>query len=298
MRAIYSGLVLSLVLILAFFDSDVANERIKTFTFEGVNSINIQTVSGNIRICAGGESKFMVELKNDLEKPEWLSPTVEADHGELSIEEHFTGNNVRGETYWTVYLPKSDSLFFIKCNSASGNVSIDSVHAKEIEVSTASGSIAVRDCDADFVTTNSASGDISVGSVLAKELELSAASGSITVENSQIEESGKITSASGDVELYLPRLPSMRLEASSASANITLEVPQFGENFSMTLMKRAGSGRIKCPFEYTEKTTIRYHENDDYRTDCYLVKRGEGGPDIKLATASGTIKIETDATSK
>ncbi len=114
------------------------------------------------------------------------------------------------------------------------------------------------------------------------------------VEDADVDCCAEIASASGDVELYLPRLPSERLEASSASADVLLEVPRFGENFSMTLMKRADKGKVKCPFEYSEKETIRLNRHDRYLTDRYVVKRGKGGPDIKLTTASGTIEIETD----
>jgi DUF4097 and DUF4098 domain-containing protein YvlB len=312
MRSVYCCLLLSIVVMTVFSVTVIASERIKTFTFEGINSVNIQTVSGNIRICSGNESELVVELKNDLEKPEMLSPEVKEDNGELSIEEHFRGNNVRGEIFWTVYVPplailktikchsaSGDMQFerikvdFIKTESASGNVAVDSFHAREFEFSTASGSISVKDCGVDFIDANSASGDISFNSVIAKELKLSVASGSITVEDCDIEELGELSSASGDVELFLPDLPSERLEASSASGDVVLKVPQFGENFSMTIEKRAGKGRVKCPFEFTEKETIRYHENDDYPRDRYLVKRGKGKPEIALKTASGTIRIQT-----
>lgn len=182
----------------------------------------------------------------------------------------------------------------IDAESASGRISLSSCGAEELDISTASGKISLANCESDFVRTSSASGKISVESVDAKELDLSNASGRIVVEGGEIDESGKISSASGDVKLYLPRLPSETLEASSASADVLLEVPRFGENFSMTLMKRADKGKVKCPFTYTEKETIRLNRHDRYLTDRYLVKRGKGGPDIELTTASGTIEIRTD----
>jgi len=313
MRPVCCGLMIGLAMMIVLFGSSLADERMKTFTFESVHSINAQTISGNIRICPGNGSKFIVELKNDLEEPVLLSPEVESDHGELSIAERFTGNTVRGETFWTVYVPPADSLQRLECHSASGNMSMqklrvnfikivsasgnvlmDSVHTKEFALSTASGSIDLKGGEADFIQAQSASGEITITSVSAKEVELSTASGSIMVEDGKIDEQGKMTSASGDIVLHLPHLPSDRLEAASASSDVILKVPEFGVNFSMTLMKRADKGRIRCPFEYTEKATIRYHEMDDYLTDRFIVKRGKGGPEIKLVTASGTIKIETD----
>jgi DUF4097 and DUF4098 domain-containing protein YvlB len=323
----------------------------KTFTYEDIHSISIETISGNIRICPGTEGHLTVELINDLEEPELLDPELEAEDGELSIEENFTGRHVRGETHWTVYLPKSANLRLVECNSASGEISLeefkadrvetesasgqtwvhsvqakgvrlstasgritledcearvievesasgrittDSVRAEELELSTASGKIVVRECEGDLVKANSASGKISVRSANAEELELSNASGKIIVEGGAIDESGEMSSASGDVELYLSGLPLGRLKASSASGDVFLKVPQFGKSFSMTLMKRADKGRVKCPFEYTETETIRYHKHDDYLTDVHLVEHGEGGPEITLRTWSGAVEIETD----
>lgn len=325
--------------------------KMETFTFEDIHSVDIKTVSGDITILPGDEDKLVVELINDLDDPEQLDPELEVEDAKLFVEEHFTGRNVRGETLWTLYLPKNSSLRSVECKSASGEVSLEefkadfietetasgrttlnSIKAKDIDLSTASGAISIEDCEADaieaesasgrisvsscraeeldistasgkislvnceadFVRTSSASGKISVKSVDAKELNLSNASGKIVVKDADVDCCAEIASASGDVELYLPRLPSERLEASSASADVLLEVPQFGENFSMTLMKRADRGKVKCPFTYTEKETIRLNRHDRYLTDRYLVKRGKGGPDIELTTASGTIEIKTD----
>jgi DUF4097 and DUF4098 domain-containing protein YvlB len=337
------------------FGTTVAGGKVETFTFENIHSIDIETVSGNITITPGKTDKLTVELINDLDDPEQLNPELEADDGELSIEENFTGRRVRGETHWTVYLPKSaklrsiecstasgDMLFerfdvdfietesasgevsinsltakelelstasgaiiledckvdFVEASSASGKISVNSVRAKEIDLSTASGKIVVEDCEAKTIETSSASGKISVGSVSTEELELSTASGRIIVEDSDVEELVEASCASGNVEIYLSRLPSEHLRASSASGDVDLEVPQFGDNFTMTLTKRADRGKIKCPFEYTEKETIRLHKRDRYLTDRYLVQRGEGGPDIKLSTASGTIRVKTQTKGK
>jgi DUF4097 and DUF4098 domain-containing protein YvlB len=351
MKPIQDCLLVVLVITAFAFGSAIAEERIETFTFEDIHSIQIETVSGNITITPGEADKLTVELINDLDDPEQLDPELDADDGELSIEENFTGRRIRGETHWTVYLPKSaelrlvecstasgDMLFegfgvnFIETESASGEVSINSVTAKEVEFSTASGDIELDDCKVDFVKANtasgritassveakeldfstasgkivmedcqaktvetsSASGRISVGAVSAEEFELSTASGRIVVEDSDVEEMAEVSCASGDVEIHLSSLPSRRLEASSASGDVELEVPQFGDNFTMVLTKRADRGRIKCPFEYTEEETIRLNRHDRYLTDRYLVQRGEGGPDIELSTASGTIRIETE----
>lgn len=350
MSAKIRRLLVSLMLMFAIVGIASAAERIKTYTFSDITSIDIRTVSGDIKICPGDKPQLMVELKNKLDEPDLLDPRVVGENGKLSIEEHFTGNHVSGDIYWTAYLPISVELQSIKCNSASGNMTfvgfkansirtksasgdlvVDSIYTKEFECSTASGSITVKNSNADMTKVKSASGDISLGSVQSKELELSTASGSITlnncsvdspkitsasgdisisgirskdldltnasgsimVEDSKIEEAGEISSASGDIELDFPQLPPKGFEASTASSDLILKVPDFGENFSLTLVKREDKGRIKCPFEYTGKSTYRNNEGDDYLMDRYTVVRGKEGPEIELKTHSGTIRIET-----
>ncbi len=355
MKSLCRCLLAGLLVVMVAYGTAVAGGKVETFTFEDIHSIDIETVSGNITITPGKTDKLTVELINDLDDPEQLDPELEAEEGELSIEENFTGNRVRGKTHWTVYLPKTarlrsiecstasgDMLFegfdvdfietesasgevsinsltakelelstasgaiilddckvdFVKVSSASGKIAANSVRAKEIDLSTASGKIVVEDCEAKTIETSSASGKISVGAVTTEELELSTASGRIVVEDSDIKELVEASCASGDVQIYLSRLPSKHLRASSASGDVDLEVPQFGDNFTMTLTKRANRGKIKCPFEYTEKETLRLHRHDKHLTDRYLVKRGEGGPDIKLSTASGTIRVKTQTKGK
>jgi DUF4097 and DUF4098 domain-containing protein YvlB len=317
MKSGFRFLGISLFLVIFISGIGATSERIQNFTFEDIHSLDISTISGDITICPGDEAKFRVELKNDLDHPDRLDPIVEADGGELSIEEHFTGRRVSGGTYWTVYLPKSTELKRVKCKSASGNMTferfkaesiraksasgevlLDGMHAEEIEISTASGSIEVKASDVDFVNLSSASGDISLDGVHSDEQELSTASGSISVEKGKIEELGTVSSASGDVELDLPQLPSASLEAATASADVTLKVPDFGDNFSMVISKGGHGGRIKCPFAYTDKTTYGDYDDEDDDIDRYYVEHGEGGPDIKLKTYSGTIRIITDTKGK
>ncbi len=347
--------LVGLVLMFAIVGIASAAERIQTFTFADITSIDIRTVSGDIKICPGDKPNLTVELKNDLDEPDLLEPLVEGEKGNLSIQEDFSGNHVSGDIYWTVYLPKSAELQRIKCNSASGNMSfvgfkansiqtksasgdlvVDSVYAKEFEFSTASGSITVKNSSAEMTSVKSASGDISFGSVQSKELELSTASGSITlkdcsvdspkissasgdisisgirskeldlsnasgsisVEESKIEESGEVSSASGDIDLDFSQLPPLGFEASTSSSDLTLKVADFGDNFSLTLTKREDKGRIKCPFEYTGKSTYRNNKGDDYLMDRYTVLRGKDGPDIKLGTSSGSIRVETNTKGK
>jgi DUF4097 and DUF4098 domain-containing protein YvlB len=182
----------------------------------------------------------------------------------------------------------------VDAQSASGGVSAENVMSEELHLSTASGTVTIRLCHADYLKASSASGRVEVSSVSGAEMDLSNASGRIRAKDCDIEESVEMSCASGDVRAQLARLPSDFLRASAVNGDVMLEVTDFGEDFTMTLTKRTDRGRIKCPFDYTDKETIRLNRWDDHLTNRYLVQRGRGGPDIELSTATGTIRIDTD----
>jgi DUF4097 and DUF4098 domain-containing protein YvlB len=183
----------------------------------------------------------------------------------------------------------------IDAESASGNVEASNVEAEKLELSTASGSVRIRGSQAERIKASSASGQVRISSTDGKEMYLSSASGKVRMDDCRVGLSAEMSCASGDVLARLSRLPSDLLHASTASGDVLLEVADFGENFTMTLTKRADRGRIRCPFEYTDRETFRLNRGDDYLTDRYVVQRGSGGPEVELSTASGTIRLDTDA---
>ncbi len=353
MKSAYRFLLLVMAFVaLLWWGPAFAYDRIETFEFEGIHSIDVRTVCGGLEIVPGEKSQLVVVVENQLDDPKQFKRRVESKRGRLLIDEDFLGRTVHGGTQWTIYVPQSAQLRSVEFSTASGGftledvnvedvetdiasggVSIRSVKAKEFDLSTASGAIEIEDCQVDMVDAQSASGSVSaenvtaeklelstasgevninlcqadrikassasgrveVNSVNGKEMDLSAASGRVVAEDCHINESAEMSCASGDVRVHFPRLPSYYLNASSASGDVLLEVSDFGENFTMTLTKRADKGRVKCPFKYTDQETVRLHRGDRYLTDRFFVERGTGGPEIELSTASGTIRVDTDA---
>jgi hypothetical protein len=182
----------------------------------------------------------------------------------------------------------------IHAESASGNVEARNVQAEKLALSTASGSVRIRGSQAQRIKAGSASGEVRISSTDGKEIDLSSASGSVRMEDCRVDQSVEMSCASGDIQARLPRLPSDLLHVSTGSGNLLLEVTDFGRNFTMTLTKRADRGRIRCPFEYSDRETLRLNQGDDYLTDRYVVQRGSGGPEVELSTGSGTILLDTD----
>jgi hypothetical protein len=88
--------------------------------------------------------------------------------------------------------------------------------------------------------------------------------------------------------MHFDTLPKDDLSASSASGDVYLSVADFGDDFTLILIKREDKGRISCPFKYTSEETFKDHHTYEKK----IVKRGSGRPEIELRTASGKVVVK------
>ncbi|UCG50804.1 MAG: DUF4097 family beta strand repeat protein [Candidatus Latescibacterota bacterium] len=178
-----------------------------------------------------------------------------------------------------------------KLNTASGDFTIEKMTVREdTKFSTASGDIELVDVtieeDCRFST---ASGNIECRqSRCMDDVGLSSASGDVVVKDTELLGEGEFSSASGDVSVYFSRLPKTDFTASSASGDVLLDVENFGDDFTLIMVKREDRGRISCPFEYTDEDTFEDHHVYEEK----IVKRGSGRPVIELRTASGKVVVK------
>ncbi|NIO27849.1 MAG: DUF4097 family beta strand repeat protein [Candidatus Latescibacteria bacterium] len=176
-------------------------------------------------------------------------------------------------------------------NTASGDFSIEAMGITEgARFSTASGDFILEGLTiADGCRFSTASGDIKcIKCKCGDDVEFSTASGDVVMEDCELRGESEFSSASGDVSVYLSRLPKSDLSASSASGRVVLDVDDFGDDFTLVLIKRKQKGRISCPFEYTSEETFEGHHTYEKK----IVKRGSGKPHIELRTASGRVIVK------
>lgn len=296
MRFRYFQATLYLILSLLVTGSSMAAGNVRDYRFAGIQSIEIEAVTGSIDIYRGEQKELIVTFINKLKDPEILKVTVDTSDGDLYIKETFLENNPKGTTHWTIIVPSHvtlQNLDFvsgmgeitlkgikarsIKCHSGDGSVLADSLTAERLVLSTADKALTVRNCEiSDY------------GSMIS-------ASGKVTIDLPRLSpERLEVSCADGDVTISLPYLPPSALTAGTTSKQLTLRVLTFGDSFDLTIMKNEGCGKVVCPFPCTEEYTKRIDKHDTYRTDCCIVTRGAGGPKVKLWTGTGTIKILTD----
>jgi DUF4097 and DUF4098 domain-containing protein YvlB len=179
-----------------------------------------------------------------------------------------------------------------KFNTASGDYIVrDMTIGEDTKFNTASGDVELEDLVIEEdVSFSTASGDIIVTNCkVGEDVGFSSASGNVKVEDAELAGEADFSSASGDVILRFDRLPEHDFTGSSASGDVTLQVDDFGENFTLVLIKRKDKGRISCPFEYTDEDEF-YRNRQEYVSK--IVERGSGRPVITLGTASGKVTVK------
>jgi Toastrack DUF4097 len=263
------------IIILLFTGNVMASAKVESHSFSNVSSLNIELLTGSLEIQKGDQDKVVVLLRNELPKPEVLITKIEVVDGTLVIKESTGDQKPNGKTFWTLLVPLEAKFESIICQSALGDIDCIGLQVTTI------------DCKA-------ASGYITVDSLQAGSLTLSTTAAPLTVRHSIALESAEMVSADGDLLIELLHLPANRLKGASTTGKLQLEVPDFGENFQLSIKKNAGQGKVISPFECTKKETRKFDKNDLYSTDICTVIRGKGGPIIDLLTGSGLIQITTD----
>jgi DUF4097 and DUF4098 domain-containing protein YvlB len=295
------------------------------WSFSGVERIEIRGVSGDVEVRPAADAKITVKLVAQVSPEDAFEPRVEQNASTLRIDERWHGDS-SGSVRWTLLVPAKAAGLRIRMNTASGDLEVEGIAAR-IDLETASGDISLRkaelgassefrtasgtftfldatlgeDCEIKTASgdikftgvtlgsdceVSTASGDIEVVDCKGK-MAMSSASGDVMVKKCDIADRGDFSTASGDVSVQLAKLPSGELEATSASGDVSLDVANYGDNFTLTLVKRQDRGRIVCPFDFASERTYE----DQHVYEEKIVKHGTGGPEVLLKTASGSVTV-------
>jgi DUF4097 and DUF4098 domain-containing protein YvlB len=305
-----------------------AGQAQQQWDFSDVTKIKFEGISGDVIIEQGEGEIGSVEVDADVNPRRNFRPEVEQDGRMLYIEERWRGHSSRGDVRWTIVVPQTEKPLRInmstasgdctcrgainarlRFNTASGDIELTAVSLAEGSTfSTASGNIELAEMEISEGTEfSTASGDVILedltigedcvfstasGDVTAEEcrgeFELSTASGDVRVRDCDLSGWCTFSSASGDVDVSLEALPDRGLKASTASGRVTLDCTEFGDDFTLVMVKRENRGRISCPFDYTSED---YYEEWDHLWEEKIVERGSGKPEIILTAATGSIIV-------
>lgn len=294
------------------------------WSFDNVGRIDIDGVSGDVIVRAGSGSSVRVVLEDTVSPDDSFQAEVDLSGSTLRVRERWGRGSSSGSVRWMLEVPAGADLE-ISVDTASGDLEASGVNAR-FDFSTASGDVVLSDMTltsgsrfstasgdleltdvtvTDYVDMSTASGNVELTRVNASDrFSASTASGDVIIEGSQGEldastASGNVrvrgnltgpsefSSASGDVDVVHEATVEHDIEASSASGDVTFE-GTFGGNFTLVMTKRVDRGRIDSPFEATSQEEFERNGQTYVRQ---TVVRGSGDPEIRLDTASGSIRV-------
>ncbi len=200
----------------------------------------------DIRFAASGES--VINIKKELtvlvpygtvfDKLSVFSSSADTDCeiSAVSAELSSASGNIAAN------IPKADKCKF---STASGNVCATLANPKSVSADSSSGKIDVSLDSAEELKFDTASGKINVSLTSAEELKIESASGNVKVEVSKNLLAASLESASGDIELYIPKDMPFSAEIDTASGKFDCDIPTVRKG------KRyiSGNGSAKLEFD-------------------------------------------------
>jgi len=289
------GILLVIVLLIAPTLVLAGRRQEETRTFEGVEAIRINTVSGDCVVQKGSGDEVTVEVVWSYSPRDSFEPRF-TDRGRvLKLSEDMYGSN-SGSSLWTLTVPDGVEIRF---NSASGGIRISELEGEfsaetasgdieidrcrgEFDFSSASGDVEMIECSGDF-DLNTASGDIELRACQG-DFETSTASGEIDADGVILDEASEFSTASGRAIVTLGATAEHDLRVSTASGRATLDYngnPIKGY-FEFTAKYR--DGRIDAPFDFDDEEG--YRRWGDRYVRKWFTKEADT-PEIFIETASG-----------
>lgn len=193
-------------------------------------------------------------------------------------------------------LKQEFSSFYAKATS--GDIKIDFITAKEIDLQVNSGDIKVKKIEGNMMVTASSgdinitelngtgcvkvsSGDIQIGIAQAQEnLTFSASSGSINIE--ELNGTGTVKTSSGALKVILGKVKGA-IGIHSTSGSLSLGIPK---NLNATLTASIGSGVFHKNFDSKLVKTI----DKNHKRQVMIFGNGEE-TNIEVSATSGTMNI-------
>lgn len=242
---------------------------------DSIDSLSIDWAAGNVNISYHDENTVIIseecgEVLGDGEKMRYC-----VDAGKLIIKFCAPGAvTFNLEKNLEVTLPKGTNLEFFDYDVASATLTCDELYAGNVDCDMASGSVTFgRLIATGNVNNDAASGSFTVNNEFkANSVDSDTASGQFIINNAEVTNGIKIDTASGDATIGLAKM--CNVDFDSASGSINLKVPK---DASFTAEMDSASGDLNIDM------------NAKVQGDAIVV--GDGQYVVEADTASGDMII-------
>lgn len=238
--------------------------------FEGKESVELNTVSGDCIIKTHRSNEIIVDLFYDVEPEDAFEYKIREVGKSLIIKERWHSSS-RGEVTWTLTVPAGTEIEF---STASGDLTAEGL-SKSFEASTASGDIEIQDMNGE-IEISTASGDVVIMNARG-EIEISTASGDIRIEKSGGEV--ELSTASGEIEAVDI---DDEIELSTASGDIEIS-------------NSRGIFNLGCASGSVKAEEIKIEGMSNFSTasgEVEVILAETSKYDLELSTASGDVVLD------
>lgn len=246
------------------------------FKAEAVDSIEIDWISGNIKVIEGKGDKIKIEESSNSEIPQDKTMKYVLKDNQLKINPGNISNFINFfspgfSKNLTVTLPKDKCLDELEISCASSDVTINGTNISEISADSASGKVEIIDAVGSTAEISTASGEITVDSEF-DFIDSESVSGNTTITSrcTKLDSS----SVSGEINADLTN-DIEDIDMESVSGNINVALPKQIDGFNAKY--ETVSGDFSCDF--TGKSN-----------DSSFIS-GDGSTQINFGTVSGDMTI-------
>ncbi|MDO5322721.1 MAG: DUF4097 family beta strand repeat-containing protein [Clostridia bacterium] len=263
---------------------------------EKIEKIEIDWAGGSVNLVLhSGDTVLLTEAAEE-GMPEELRVHWWLEGSTLHVQYAASGAKQRAFNSWrkelTLTVPEALSLDDIEIRTASATVAAEGLTAETLDISTASGSIRL-DCAADAIRLNSASGSVQLTQRdSAAEVCIETASGRIDAALGHVD-AAELESASGRIALTAASLDSLSTKTTSGAIRCELEAAPSTCRLRSTSSDVALSLPEDADFTAKVSTT-----SGDFESDFALKKDGRnyicgsGSAGIEIDTTSGDVSIQ------
>ena len=197
-----------------------------------IREIEIDWVSGNIRVEPANVDSIEI-TETPVDDSRYAMVCTQNGH---TLKIQYCRSNTFGD--WknlkfskdlTVLVPKNWSGKAIKVDAASAKLSVQDLTIQEVEVDTASGSSRFDNCTVDTLDVDTASGDVRFSGNL-NRLDCDSASAGIYAELDNVPSEIDMDTASGSVELVLPKDAGFAVHMDTMSGKFDSDFPYSAKN--------------------------------------------------------------------
>lgn len=223
-----------------------------------IKNINIEWISGKIKIQAADTTQITFSESSDYEKAKPMQWKQKGDTLVIMFDKENQinfGIGLDSAVSWdkdlTVTVPTNWNMGEIEIESVSAELTMDSIQASELSIETVSGKTNVTNCLIDNISLNTVSGHGNISADF-REMDIEAVSANCRVYSMGNPQSIELNGVSGNLELYLLEEVGFTYESDSLSGSFSCSFPttsngdkQVYGNGSCRIESECISGTIK-----------------------------------------------------